>query len=256
VYALDGHNALVTGAGSGIGRAIALRLAEEGSAVAILDIDQRSAEDTAAQARTRGAKAIAVRCDVSARSDVERSVGQVVGSLGEIDILINNAGLIRLAPLLDMKAADWDLTFRVNVDGIFHCCQVIAPPMVRRRRGRIINLASWFGKMGRPYCGAYCASKFAVIGFTQTLALELAPHGITVNAVCPGTVTNTGLREYADAVSREYGIPTAKEREANIPLGRLAQPEDIARTVAFLVSEEAAYMTGQAINVTGGLWLH
>lgn len=256
MYNLEGSVALVTGGGAGIGRAIALRLAEEGSAVAVLDRDLRGAEATVADVRTRGVKAVAVQCDVSDRADVERGAGEVARSLGDVHILVNNAGIIRLAPLLAMAPEDWHTTFRVNVDGMFHCCQVVGPQMVTRGEGRIINIASWFGKIGRPFCGAYCASKFAVIGFTQTLALELARHGVTVNAVCPGLVTNTALRDYSDEVSKQYGLPTGKEREGSIPLGRLAQPEDVARTVAFLASGEARYMTGQAINVTGGLWLH
>ena len=256
MYGLEGTVALVTGGAAGIGRAIALRLAEEGSAIAVLDRDVRGAEATAVAIRTRGVKAAAVPCDVSVRADVERAAAEVARSLGDVHILVNNAGIIHVAPLLDMGVDDWTATFRVNVDGMFHCCQVIGPQMVARREGRIINIASWFGKVGRPFCGAYSASKFAVIGFTQALALEVARHGVTVNAVCPGIVTNTALRDRADEVAKQYGIPTGRERESTIPLGRLAEPEDVARTVAFLASREARYMTGQAVNVTGGLWLH
>ncbi len=128
--------------------------------------------------------------------------------------------------------------------------------MVARRSGRIINTASWFGKIGKPNYSAYCASKFAVIGLTQSLAVELAPLGVTVNAVCPGTIVGTRMRDAADAKSIEQGLPTAKERESLIPLGRVGVPDDIARVVAFLASDESSYMTGQAINVTGGLWMH
>lgn len=256
MYNLNGKLALVTGAGAGIGRAIALRLADEGSAVAILDVDRQGAEETAAQVRARGVKSMSVVCDVGERVEVQRSVEEILQSFGEIHILVNNAGVLRVAPLLEMKEPDWHLTFRVNVDGAFHCCQAVAPQMVARRQGRIINIASWFGKIGKSYYGAYCASKFAVIGFTQALAQELAPHKVTVNAVCPGTVVGTRMREYADEVHRQYGLPTAAQREATIPLGRVARPEDIARAVAFLASDEAEYMTGQAINVTGGLWMH
>ena len=141
------------------------------------------------------------------------------------------------------------------MDGVFHCCKAVVPLMKQQGSGKIINTASWFGKTGKPHYGAYCASKFAVIGLTQSLAMELAPLRINVNAVCPGTIVETGMRDVADRRSIEQGIPTAKEREATIPLGRVGLPDDIARVVAFLASDEAAYMTGQAINVTGGLWM-
>lgn len=256
MYGLNGKTALITGAGSGIGRAIALRLAQEGCTIAVLDVDEQGAEETAALVRGQGAKSMVVRCDVSVGADVQRGVGEILHAFEEIDILVNNAGIIRVGPLLEMPPADWNLVFRINVDGVFNCCQAVAPRMVARRQGRIINIASWFGKVGRPNYGAYSASKFAVIGVTQSLAQELAPSNVTVNAICPGTVMNTGIRAYADERSRRYGLPTAKDREANIPLGRLSQPDDPARIVAFLASEEAAYMTGQAINITGGLWMH
>lgn len=256
MYEFKGKVALVTGAGLGIGRAIAVRLAREGSPVAVLDVDRRGAEETAALVRAEGAESAVVTGDVSDRGDVERCVQETLRAFGAIHILVNNAGVGRVAALLDMKHAEWSLVFRINVDGVFHCCQVVAPRMVARRGGRIINIASWFGKVGKPCYSAYCASKFAVIGLTQSLAQELAPHNVTVNAVCPGTVVNTGMREYLDERSRQYGLPTAKEREVGIPLGRVAPPEDIGRAVAFLASEEAAYMTGQAINVSGGLWMH
>lgn len=256
MYGLNGKTALITGAGSGIGRAIAVRLAQEGCTIAVLDVDEQGAEETAALVRGQGGKSMVVPCDVSMRADVQRAVGEILHAFEEIHILVNNAGIIRVAPLLEMPPADWNLVFRINVDGVFNCCQAVAPRMVARRQGRIINIASWFGKVGRSNYGAYCASKFAVIGVTQSLAQELAPFNVTVNAVCPGTVMNTGIRAYADERSRNYGLPTAKDREASIPLGRLSQPDDPARIVAFLASEEAAYMTGQAINITGGLWMH
>jgi NAD(P)-dependent dehydrogenase (short-subunit alcohol dehydrogenase family) len=128
--------------------------------------------------------------------------------------------------------------------------------MIERGSGKIINTASWFGKIGKASYGAYCSSKFAVIGITQTLAAELAPHQINVNAICPGTIVETRMRDEADKKSIEQGLKTAKEREAGIPIGRVGVPQDIARVAVFLASEEASYMTGQSINVTGGLWMH
>ena len=253
---LKGKVAFITGAGGGIGRAIALRLAGEGCAVAIMDLDRAGAEDTARSARAAGVKAAALQGDVAESTDVARCVRAAQEELGELDLLVNNAGVLPIGTVQDTSEEEWRRTFRVNVDGVFHCCKAVSPAMVKRRQGRIINIASWFGKIGKPYNAAYCASKFAVIGFTQSLAQELAAHGVTVNAICPGTVTATAMRERADETLQRLGLATSKEREAGIPLGRLCLPDDVARVAAFLASGESAYMTGQAINVTGGLWMH
>jgi NAD(P)-dependent dehydrogenase (short-subunit alcohol dehydrogenase family) len=183
-------------------------------------------------------------------------VAVAVQELGAVDLLVNNAGVCRLGAIAEFPEADWRATFRVNVDGVFFCCQAVLPHMVARGRGNIVNLASWSGKAGAPYFGAYCASKFAVIGLTQSLAKEVAAHGIRVNAVCPGIVAGTEMRARVDAESRTLGRPTSTDRVAWIPMGRLAEPEDVAGVVAFLASDDARYMTGQAVNVTGGLWMH
>lgn len=256
MYNLVGKTALVTGAGSGIGRAIARRLAEEGCDIAILDIDREGAEEVAGLVRDAGRRAVAEVADVSDLEQVETGIVACKDALGKIDILVNNAGIIRVSTLVEMSPADWRDIFRVNVDGVFHCCKVVLPQMIERKYGRVINIASWAGKSGQPYLSAYCASKFAVIGATQSLAREMAPHNITVNAICPGIVIETAMRERLEEESRKLGLASAAERESNIPLGRLALPDDVAAVAAFLASEEAAYMTGQAINATGGLWMH
>ena len=256
MYNLNGKVALVTGAGCGIGRAIAVRLAQEGCTVAILDVNERGARETAAAVQAAGARARVQVADVTDRAGLGRAVEEVLAALGHIDVLVNNAGILRLAPLLEMAPEDWQQTFRVNVDGVFNCCQLVGSHMKQRRSGRIINLASWLGKSGRPYNAAYCASKFAVIGLTQSLAHELASSQVTVNAICPGLVVDTAMREYAEKEGKKYNLPAASERESTIPLGRVAVPDDMARMVAFLASDEARYMTGQSINVTGGLWMN
>jgi NAD(P)-dependent dehydrogenase (short-subunit alcohol dehydrogenase family) len=253
---LKGKVAFITGAGGGIGRAIALRLVREGCHLAIMDLDRSGAEDTARSARSAGGKAVVLQGDVAESADVARCVRSAEDELGGLDLLVNNAGVLPIGSVQDTSEEEWRRTFRVNVDGVFHCCKAVSPAMVRRRQGRIINIASWFGKTGKPYNAAYCATKFAVIGFTQSLAQELAAHRVTVNAICPGTVTATAMRERADETLKRLGLPTSKERESGIPLGRLCLPEDVARVAAFLASGESAYMTGQAINVTGGLWMH
>jgi NAD(P)-dependent dehydrogenase (short-subunit alcohol dehydrogenase family) len=251
-----GHVALITGGAAGIGLAIARRLARGGYDISIADIDAAGAEAAAKQLRESGRRAAAIQCDLGQREAVFRLAEETARSLGDIDLLVNNAGVVRLGPLVSFSEKDWRDLFRVNVDGVFFCCQAVLPRMMARRRGNLINIASWNGKLGAPNFGAYSATKFAVIGLTQALAREVAPHGIRVNAVCPGIVAGTPMRAQVERDGQAFGLPPSSERAKGIPLGRLAAPEDIANAVAFLASDEAAYMTGQAINVTGGLWLH
>jgi NAD(P)-dependent dehydrogenase (short-subunit alcohol dehydrogenase family) len=250
------RSALVTGAGTGIGRAIALRLARDGWAVAVNDVDAGRAAAVAAEVDAAGGRVAAVVGAVGERAATRAVVDRAVEALGALDLLVNNAGICRLGAVADFAEADWHATFRVNVDAVFFACQAVLPRMLARGRGDIVNVASWSGKAGAPYFGPYCASKFAVIGLTQSLAKEVAPHGLRVNAVCPGIVAGTEMRAQVDEASRRLGRPTSTDRLGWIPMGRLATPEDVAGVVAFLVSPEAAYMTGQAINVTGGLWMH
>ncbi len=256
MYNLDGKVALVTGAATGIGRAIVTRLAQEGADVAIVDTNEIEAAKTAAIARETGRRVEVLRGDVSEYAQVEAAVSNVVESFGRIDIAVNNAGIIRIGTIAEATLKDFEEVFRVNVYGVLHCCKAVAPYMVRRGAGKIINTASWLGKIGKPNNGAYSASKFAVIGLTQTLATELAPHRINVNAVCPGVIVETGMRDEVDRAAIKFGLPTTKQRESLIPLGRVGMPDDVARVVTFLVSDQADYMTGQAINVTGGMWMN
>lgn len=251
-----GRVALVTGAATGIGLAIALRLARAGYDIAVADINAPGAEAAAKQLRESGRRTAAIQCDVGDRDSVFRMAEDAARSLGDIDLLVNNAGIACLGALASFPEKEWRDLFRVNVDGVFFCCQAVLHGMMARRRGNIVNIASWNGKLGAPNFGAYSATKFAVIGLTQALARELASHGIRVNAVCPGIVAGTPMRAQVEREGQAFGLPPSLERAKMIPLGRLASPEDIANAVAFLASDEAAYMTGQAINVTGGLWLH
>lgn len=248
--------ALVTGGATGIGLAIARRLARAGYDIAVADIDAAGAEAAARELHGGGRRAVAIHCDVGDREAALRTAGATARALGDVDLLVNNAGIARLGPLASFAEADWRDLFRVNVDGVFFCCQAVLPRMMARRRGNIVSIASWNGKLGAPNFGAYSATKFAVIGLTQALAREVASSGIRVNAVCPGIVAATAMRAQVERQGEAFGLPPSSERAKTIPLGRLAVPEDIANAVAFLASDEAAYMTGQAINVTGGLWLH
>jgi NAD(P)-dependent dehydrogenase (short-subunit alcohol dehydrogenase family) len=257
----SGHSkkgtALVTGAGGGIGRAIALRLARDGRDVAVLDLDLAGANLTASQVRALGRRAIAVQADVAQRSAVRDALALAQAALGDIDLLVNNAGILKTAPFLEVSEADWRQILAVNLDGVFHGCQAVLPGMLARGAGCIVNMSSWVGKKGVPNHAAYSASKAAVIALTQSLAGEIAGRGVRVNAVCPGLVVETQMRAEAEALSKAQGLPDVHTRvQTLVPMRRAGVPDDIAGVVAFLASADAAYMTGQAINITGGLWMN
>src|SRR4051794_38904357 len=253
---------LVTGAGAGIGRAIALAMAENGAAVGAADIDAEAAERTAAGASGKTPGAIAITADCGDLASIDRMVARMVSEFGRIDIIVNNAGVTRYAQIMDLTEADWDRIHRVNAKGVFFCLQRAAREMIRQnqidgRGGRIINIASI---SGRGYPGAsnaaYAASKGAVISLTWMAAQQLGRHNINVNAICPGvTRTELGARN-AVARAAERGISVEElqaEAEARIPIGRANQPEDIAAMAVFLASPAARNITGQAYNVDGGL---
>lgn len=254
MYDLRGKAAIITGGGNGIGRAIGLRLADEGTNIGIFDIDEGAAEKTAADIRAKGVRAHVVKGDVTRKNDIEHGITVLIQRLGTIDILVNNAGILRVGSLLAMSDEDWTSSFQVNVDSVFWASRFVIPRMIERKSGCVINLASWLGKKGIANYGAYCATKFAVVGLTQAMAAELAEHGIRVNALAPGLIVDTKMREESEAMHRAQGLPLAAERINTIPLRRLGYPDDVARVAAFLVSKEADYMTGQTINVSGGLW--
>jgi NAD(P)-dependent dehydrogenase (short-subunit alcohol dehydrogenase family) len=254
MYGLEGRKAIVTGAAQGIGRAIAERLVAEGCDVGIFDRDADGAQATAAALKT-GTRRIAVASgDVSVKADVERGMASLKAELGPIDILVNNAGICPIGELLEMPEEQWHATFGVNVNGLFYVSRAVVPDMIARRRGAVINLASWMGKSGVASYGAYCASKFAVVALTQTLASEIGEHGVRVNAVAPGLIVETRMREESEVHRRAMGLSTAEDRAKTIPLRRAGLPRDIANAVAFLASDEADYITGETISVTGGSW--
>ncbi|HEY9461017.1 MAG TPA: SDR family NAD(P)-dependent oxidoreductase [Paralcaligenes sp.] len=252
---LNGKVALVTGSAIGIGRAIAIRLAQDGADLALFDINQEETQNTAAMVRAIGRRCEVVRGDVGDYVQVQRAVTHFIASLGAIDVAVHNAGITCVGTVAETSIEDFHKVFRVNVDGIFYGCKAVVPHMMERGSGKIINTSSWLGKAGKPNYGAYSASKAAVIGLTQSLAMEVARYQINVNAVCPGVIIETGMRDEADAASIRQGLPTAKQRETEIPIGRVGLPNDVARVVSFLSSDQSDYMTGQAVNVTGGLWM-
>jgi NAD(P)-dependent dehydrogenase (short-subunit alcohol dehydrogenase family) len=250
---LAGRRAFVTGGAQGIGRAIAAALTRRGVRVAIADIDLASARAAAAEIG-----AIAVEVDVRDRASVEAAFGQALDGLGGCEILIANAGVSTMRRALDLTDEDWDFNFDVNARGIFLANQIAARHFVQTGAGCIVNTASLAAKVGAPLLAHYSASKFAVLGWTQALARELASHGVRVNAVCPGFV-KTGMQSreveweaQLRGVSREQVVA---DYVAQTPLGRLETPEDVADVVVFLCSDQARFMTGQAINVTGGVYM-
>lgn len=253
---LTGRVALVTGAGQGIGRGIALALACAGADVAINDIISSAAEATAAEVAALGRRSLAAQADVSQAGDVQAMIGRVVEEFGTVHILVNNAGVCTPAFITDLSEEMWDRTLRVNLKSMFLCCKAVAPLMMAQRYGKIVNLSSKSGKQGGLWLTAYCASKFGVIGFTQSLALELAPYGVNVNAICPGQVyTPMWDNVLKKAYAKKLNIDEDRVRDyynSKVPLGREVTLEEIGNVVLFLCSGQASYMTGQAINITGG----
>ena len=276
---LEGRVALVTGAGGmhGIGRAIALRLAHLGADVALTDIkrppedlpkeevdaDWKSIESVSAEIERLGRRCAAIYCDLTQEKQIIRLIDEVVSRLGGLHLLVNNARAIigwDRGPLVELDTKFWDRVMSVNTRGTYLCCKYAVRYMIKEGvDGRIINMSSTAGKRGIPYLAAYSASKFAIIGLTQSLAHELAPYKITVNAICPG-VTDTHRLNYSErALAEKKGITVEELREQilakraeTIPLKRVATPEDVAMVAGFLASPEASYLTGQSINVCGG----
>lgn len=259
-YDLDGQAAVVTGSGRGIGRAIALRFANEGAHVTVADINTENARSVVQEIEAAGGRALSVKVDVTRKDDVEQMVCRTVERFGRLDILVNNAGIGVVAPLMDTDEDAWDALMNVNAKGVLLCSQVAARHMiVQGNGGRIINNASGAGKIatGKDVpLGAYAASKHAVVALTKQMGLELSSHGILVNCVCAGIVDT----EMWDLIDREVakleGAPLGSVKASaveRIPLGRIEKPEDVANMVAFLASSDASYITAQALNVCGGM---
>jgi 2-hydroxycyclohexanecarboxyl-CoA dehydrogenase len=242
VGTLEDKIAIVTGAGQGIGRAIADKLAAEGATVVVTDLDEASAKQTAAGLPG----AVAIRADVTGRQDVQAAVDWVMQQFGRVDVLVNNAGWDKASPFVDSDPADWDRAIAVNLYGVLHTCKAVLPIMAGQGGGAVVNLGSDAGRVGSSGEAVYSAAKGGVIAFTKSLAREMARHQVRVNCVCPGPTDTALFASFAGPKLRE-ALTKA------IPFRRLGQPADVANVVAFLASDEAAFVTGQTISVSGGL---
>lgn len=241
------RTAIVTGGASGIGGAISRRLAADGAQVAIFDVNADAAKDTAAAIEKTGGRAIGVAVDVGDRAAIDTGLDEVRTRLGAPTILVNSAGITQAGPFLEITAESWQRVLAINLTGTFDCCQAVLPGMIEAGWGRIVNISSSSVHSGSRGMAAYVASKSGVVGLTKTLALEFAARGITVNTIPPGFIDTPMLRQSAAA-----GQFSVEDQTARTPVGRIGTPEDIAAACAFLVSEEAGYITGQILGVNGG----
>jgi len=239
--------ALITGAAQGIGKSVALLLARNGADIVVSDINLEKAEETAKEIESIGSKAMAIKVDVANLKDVERMVGSILEKFGKIDILINNAGITRDKLILRMTEEDWDAVLNVNLKGTFNCTKTVVRHMAKQRSGKIVSIASVVGEMGNAGQVNYSASKAGVIGLTKTIAREFAQRRINVNAIAPGYIETPMTEVLPEKVKEEL--------KRLIPMERLGKPEDVAEAVLFLVSEESNYITGQVLNVNGGIYM-
>jgi len=244
---LKGRVALITGAAQGIGKSIALLLAKNGADIVVSDINFERAEETAKEIESIGSQAMAIKVDVANLKNVEQMVEAILEKFGKIDILVNNAGITRDKLILRMTEEDWDAVLNVNLKGTFNCTKVVVRHMAKQRSGKIVSIASVVGEMGNAGQANYSASKAGVIGLTKTIAREFAQRGINVNAIAPGYI-ETPMTEILPEKVKE-------ELKSLIPMERLGKPEDVAEAVLFLVSEESNYITGQVLNVNGGIYM-
>lgn len=247
--------AIVTGAARGIGRAIALHLAKERANAVLADINIEGAVKVAEEIKTLGCQSLPIKVDVVNENQVNQMVQATLNKFKKIDILVNNAGAVIVKPIIELTEKEWNTVIDVNLKGTFLCSKVIAKVMIKQKGGKIINISSTAGKSGNVFFVSYNAAKAGILGFTRGLAKELAPYKINVNAVCPGIV-GTKMWDYVDEeIGKRTNLPKGevlKNHVKGIPLGRIETPEDVAGVVVFLASTNADYMTGQAINVSGG----
>ena len=248
---LAGKTAVVTGGGGGIGGATCRRFAREGARVAVLDVRLEAAEAVAAAARDAGGTAKALRCDITDRASVDAAVAAVERELGPVDVLVNNAGWDVFKPFAKTEPAQWERLIAINLVGALHMHHAVLPGMVARRAGRIVNVSSDAARVGSSGEAVYAACKGGLVAFSTTLAREHARHGITVNVVCPGPTETALFEDYKLGAGNPEKLVEAFKR--SIPLGRIGQPDDLPGAILFFASDDAAYVTGQVLSVSGGL---
>ena len=257
---LEGQASIVTGAGRGIGRAIALELATLGSDIVVADLLDANAEQVAEEIHALGRQAIPIHVDVTSRSDLDAMAAKAMSEYGRIDVLVNNAGVNWFGSVLEVTEESWDFVMDVNAKAVFFASQAVLPHMFAAKKGSIVSLASMAGKLGSTYSVAYAASKAAVISITRSLALSGAPYGVRANCVCPGYIYSTDMwRQVEVGISEVLGMTPDElnaQRLKQIPLGRWETPEDVAKLIGFLASDRSAYITGEDVNVSGGLVMH
>ncbi|MFI5449793.1 MAG: SDR family NAD(P)-dependent oxidoreductase [Candidatus Bathyarchaeia archaeon] len=252
--------AMVTGSGSGIGKAILLRLAREGAITVVNDVDSEKVRRVLEEIKALGSEAIGIRADATKRGDVINAVRSALDQFGKIDVLVNNVGLFDSGiPFVEMDEKDWRFCMDINLTSTFYYCKEVVPSMIEKKYGQIVNLSSRSGKVGSANFTHYCAAKHAVIGFTRALAMELVGYNIRVNAVCPGAI-DTEMHQRALLVESSVEKITEDEarrrRVATIPMRRFGTPEDVAGLIGYLASDDSKFITGQSFNITGGEEFH
>ena len=250
----EGKTVIVTGGGGGIGGATCRRFGKDGARVAVLDLNVEAAEKVAAAIRSEGGQAAAIRCDITDRASVDAAVAATEAQLGPVDVLVNNAGWDVFKPFTKTEPAQWDKLIAINLTGALHMHHAVLPGMAARKKGRIVNIASDAARVGSSGEAVYAACKGGLVSFSKTIAREHARHGITVNVVCPGPTDTALFADYKEGAGNPEKLMEAFTR--SIPLGRIGQPDDLPGAIAFFASDDAGYITGQVLSVSGGLTMN